>query len=99
MAPPYPPGVRPASNPPEAAAGPPMLPRRVVATQGWLTGLAALFLACPVRAADWPQWHYDAAHTAASPEQLAAELHLQWTRQYPALKPAWPDQPKMPFDA
>jgi outer membrane protein assembly factor BamB len=58
-----------------------------------------LFLASPVRAVDWPQWHYDAAHTSASPEELAAELHLQWTREYPALKPAWPDQPKMPFDA
>jgi outer membrane protein assembly factor BamB len=36
--------------------------------------------------------------TAASPE-LPAQLHLQWVRDYPQLAPAWPDQPKLQFDA
>jgi outer membrane protein assembly factor BamB len=29
---------------------------------------------------------------------LPAELHLQWVRDVPPPAPAWPDQPKMPFD-
>lgn len=52
-------------------------------------------------AGDWPMWRYDANRSAASPHELPAELHLQWTRQYPALKPAWEDpvnQDRMPFD-
>ena len=53
----------------------------------------------PALAADWPQWRYDAGRTAASPEQLPAELHLQWVRSLPAPKPAWPDSPRLLFDA
>ena len=49
-------------------------------------------------AADWPMWRYDPQRTATSPQQLPAQLHLQWAREYPALTPAWPDQDKMPFD-
>jgi outer membrane protein assembly factor BamB len=63
--------------------------------------LAALGLLClsPVaRAADWPTWRHDAARSAASPQELPARLHLQWVRAYPALTPAWPDQPKLQFD-
>ena len=29
---------------------------------------------------DWPMWRYDAGRRAASPEQLPAEMHLQWVR-------------------
>jgi outer membrane protein assembly factor BamB len=36
--------------------------------------------------------------TPAGPP-LASVLHLQWSRDYPALKPAWPDQGKLQFDA
>ncbi|HXG10454.1 MAG TPA: PQQ-binding-like beta-propeller repeat protein, partial [Gemmataceae bacterium] len=61
-------------------------------------GLIGL-LAGPVRAADWPMWRHDAGRTAASPAALAATLHLQWVREYPPLKPAWPDQAKMQLDA
>jgi outer membrane protein assembly factor BamB len=50
-------------------------------------------------AADWPMWRYDARRSAASPQELAGTLHLQWIRQEPALKPAWPDQPMMQLDA
>ncbi len=50
-------------------------------------------------AADWPTWRYDAARSAASPHSLPAELHLKWLLHYPPLKPAWPDQDRMQFDA
>ena len=54
-----------------------------------------------LRAADWPQWRYDAGHTAASPEDLPAELGLVWSRQYPQRVPVWDDplnQDMMPYD-
>src|SRR5438874_13587225 len=64
---------------------------------------AAALLLClgapAVQATDWPMWRYDAGRSATSPQQLPTTLHLQWSRKYPALKPAWPDQPKMQFDA
>jgi outer membrane protein assembly factor BamB len=44
-------------------------------------------------------WRYDAQRSGASPHRLPANLELQWVREFPALKPAWPDQPKMQFDA
>lgn len=53
----------------------------------------------PGRAADWPAHRYDAARSAASPEALPAELHPQWVRKLPPLRPAWPDQTMMRFDA
>jgi hypothetical protein len=31
-------------------------------------------------------------------DDLPLELHLQWVRHLPPLKPAWPDQPKLQFD-
>lgn len=43
-------------------------------------------------------WRYDAARSAASPLELAAELHLQWVRHLPKLTPAWADQERMQFD-
>ena len=50
-------------------------------------------------AADWPAHRYDAGRSAASPEELPAELHPQWVRKLPPLRPAWPDQAMMRFDA
>lgn len=44
-------------------------------------------------------WRYNANRTAASPQELPAKLHLHWMRSYPPQKPAWPEQPLMPFDA
>ncbi len=57
----------------------------------WFAGISAF-------AADWPQWRYDAGRTAASPEELAAELHLQWVRRLPPPQPAWPKYPRLCFD-
>lgn len=44
-------------------------------------------------------WRYDAQRSAASPDELPAQLRQLWARQLPRLKPAWPDQPKLQFDA
>ncbi len=53
----------------------------------------------PARAADWPTWRHDASRSAASAQRLPDKLYLQWVRELPPLKPAWPDQPRMQFDA
>ena len=67
----------------------------------------ALILACIsvvetfATANDWPIWRYDAGHTASSPHELPAELHLRWTRQYSPRVPAWENplnQDMMPYD-
>ena len=52
-----------------------------------------------IHGADWPQWRYDAGRTAASPEQLPAELHLQWVREYQAPRPAFPGEVRLRYDA
>ncbi len=56
-------------------------------------------LCCESQAADWPMWRYDSGRNAASPQQLPADLHLQWTRHYEAPKPAWPEDKRLMFDA
>ncbi|MBC7816032.1 MAG: hypothetical protein IAG10_03940, partial [Planctomycetaceae bacterium] len=61
--------------------------------------LAALLSPLVAHGGDWPLWRYDAQRSAASPDQLPAQLRLLWERQLPQLKPAWPDQPKLQFDA
>lgn len=67
----------------------------LVAGVGLMLSLAAAW----VQAGDWPQWRYDAARGAATPETLPDELHLQWTRELPAPRPAWPpSQPWLRFD-
>ena len=43
-----------------------------------------------VDGADWPAWRFDAGRGSATTEQLAKELHPQWTLELPPLKPAWP---------
>ncbi|MFW6158283.1 MAG: PQQ-binding-like beta-propeller repeat protein, partial [Planctomycetota bacterium] len=64
--------------------------------------LAALSIGtlCPAAEpdADWPQWRYDAARSAACPHELPDTLHLQWVRRYPPTTPAWPDQNRLHFD-
>ena len=66
-----------------------------------VAGLLALLLAWPALAADWPMWRFDANRSAASPEVLPAELHLQWTRQYSPRVQVWDDplnHDLMPYD-
>jgi hypothetical protein len=62
-----------------------------------LTGCTAASAA----AGDWPQWRFDAGHTAASPDGLPDQLHLQWIRQYSPRVPVWDDalnRDMMPYD-
>jgi len=66
-----------------------------------LTTLAAIFCcgAANALASDWPTWRHDSGRSAATDEQLPGDLHLQWSRQLPALTPAWPEDPRLQFDA
>jgi len=57
---------------------------------GWV-GLLGLLLVGPAKAADWPMWRADANRSAASPEELPEQLHLQWTRQYSPRVQVWDD--------
>lgn len=59
--------------------------------------LLLLILSPAVYCEDWPMWKHDAGRSAASPEELSNELHLQWKRELPKLEPAWPDEPRMTF--
>lgn len=52
-----------------------------------------------VHAADWPMWRCDAARRGASSEALADELYLQWTLPLTPIAPAWPNEPRLWFDA
>jgi outer membrane protein assembly factor BamB len=56
-------------------------------------------LAADSSATDWPTWRFDAGRSASTPEALPSSLNLQWTRVLPALKPAWPEDPRLQFDA
>ncbi|MCZ6794279.1 MAG: PQQ-binding-like beta-propeller repeat protein, partial [Planctomycetota bacterium] len=67
----------------------------------WFVGAALLFVRpeATLRAADWPMWRHDAARGAASDEELAEELHLQWVLELSTPRPAWPSsQEKLQFD-
>jgi outer membrane protein assembly factor BamB len=50
-------------------------------------------------AVDWPTWRFDAGRSASTPEELPTSLNLQWTKVLPSLKPAWPEDPRLQFDA
>jgi len=50
-------------------------------------------------ASDWPTWRHDANRSAAAPDELPAQLHLQWQLDLPEPRPAWPDEPRIRFDA
>jgi len=66
---------------------------------GRLAALVTVALVTPALAGDWPTWRYDGRRSAASPDELSADLQRHWILDLPPLKPAWPDQPMMPFDA
>jgi len=63
-------------------------------------GLGIVCLAHTVQGADWPTWRHDAARSAATEEELAAELHLQWVLELAPPAAAWPrSQVRLQFDA
>jgi len=63
-----------------------------------LACLGVLLTLSLAAAADWPMWRCDVGRTAASPESLPAELHLQWTRELPRVQCAWPNESRLHFD-
>ena len=89
---------------------PATLQRRTVARWVALALLGAGVALAPARTAsedppdehDWPMWRYDAARSGDSPMRLADSLHLQWVRELPASRRAWPfqwdDRGKLDFD-
>ena len=54
-----------------------------------------------VWAADWPTWRYDTAQSAASPDGIAPDLVLLWSRKLPPVRQAWPREyeQRINFDA
>jgi len=57
-----------------------------------------VFSAVVATAEDWPTWRYDAHRSAVSQQRLPDELHLQWTRKYPRVRPAFQTR-RLQFDA
>jgi len=51
------------------------------------------------QAADWPTWRADSQRSGATSTPLAKQLHLQWSRQLPAKRVAWPNETRLQFDA
>ena len=66
---------------------------RLAALRAFARSSAALLFVCPslVGAVGWPTWRYDACRTACSPQELPAELHLEWSRELPSPQPCWPE--------
>ena len=59
----------------------------------------SLALCLVAQAADWPQFRFGANRGAASPETLAAQLHLQWSHEFPPPSPAFPGEVRLRYDA
>ena len=53
--------------------------------------LAVLLISCHALSADWPMWRCDPERSAASGEQLPAELKLLWNRHFAPRLPTWDD--------
>ncbi len=66
-----------------------------------LSATAAYCVLFPIlaAAADWPTWRHDVTRSGASSEQLPQELHLRWWRELPPQQVAWPNEPRLQFDA
>ncbi|MEX0700600.1 MAG: PQQ-binding-like beta-propeller repeat protein [Planctomycetales bacterium] len=65
----------------------------------WIVCASLLLCAQNTQAADWPQWRHGAARGAVSPEAIPTDLHLHWSRELPAPRPAWPEVPgQIQFD-
>ncbi len=78
----------------------------------WLVHLAAhhalelmgesTLIDLPDETADWPMWRYEPRRGAATPHELARELHLNWVVELSEPRRAWPPQmddfDKLEFD-
>lgn len=52
-----------------------------------------------IHADDWPMWRHDAKRSGVSPEELANILHLTWSMEIAPARLAWPNEPRLHFDA
>ena len=50
-------------------------------------------------AADWSMWRHGLERNGVSADPLPSNLHLHWTRELSPPKPAWPNEPRLHFDA
>ena len=68
---------------------------------GVLAVALLLVSAANLLAADWPTWRYDAARSAASPDGIAPNPTLLWSRKLPPVRQAWPLEvhQRLNFDA
>ncbi|MHC4405972.1 MAG: outer membrane protein assembly factor BamB family protein, partial [Planctomycetota bacterium] len=65
----------------------------------WVIAACTFYLFTEVHAGDWPQYRYDAGRTAATSESLATNLRLQWVRELPPPRPAFPGEVRLRYDA
>jgi len=63
-----------------------------------LSLLVAVFAAAAASGSDWPMWRCDPARSGCSPTDLPEALHLQWQRDLPPARPAWPRESRLIFD-
>lgn len=52
-----------------------------------------------LQAGDWPTWRHNAGRTACTPQKLSDKLRLAWMRQSAPPSAAWPEDPRLLFDA
>ena len=64
-----------------------------------LTVIILCSMLSPAGAADWPMWRHDARRSGSTSAELPAQLHLQWVRALPPAGVAWPNEPRLHFDA
>jgi len=65
----------------------------------WLVSWALCGGAAIGLGGDWPTWRHDASRSGVSAEELPAQVHLLWRRDLPAPRLAWPNEPRLHFDA
>ena len=73
----------------------------MVTSKATLFALLSCALVHPALAGDWPMWRYDAARSAAAPDEIAANPTLLWSRKLPPPRQAWPLEvhQRLNFDA
>ena len=73
----------------------------MIRTSAWMVVAFAfsLAVASEMCAGDWPQFRHGRGRTAATSESLPTNLHLQWTRELPPPRPAFPGELRIRYDA
>lgn len=60
---------------------------------------SSLLIQAKAFSADWPMWRHGLERNGVSSEALPEMLNLHWSRKLAAPKPAWPNEPRLHFDA